>query len=325
MRAWQVKAQGEPADVIEEVDVGLSPPGPHELQVRVIASTLALPDVLLCRGLYRLLPPVPFTPGLEFVGTVVAVGSDVTTPIGAKVMGVSSFFMGNGAFADECKAYEAAVFPVPAGMSDVDAAGFTIAYHTAYFGLVRRAKLQAGETVLVHGAAGGTGFAAIMLAKALGARVIATAGGAERAAACLELGADVAIDHTAVDFVDAVNRATNGRGADIVFDPVGGETFERSADCTAPEGRLLPIGFASGRWGTLESSVLTRKNISIVGVMPAGFAREEMLSMHDALSELYNKGAIKMLIDRTIGFADIRNSLQDIADRKTRGRIVAIH
>jgi NADPH2:quinone reductase len=325
MRAWQVNGQGEPSAVMREVELDLAPAGPGELVIQVTASALALPDVLLCRGVYPLTPPLPFTPGLEFVGTVSEAGPGTSTPVGTKLMGVAAFTTGTGAFADRCKTYEMMAYPVSPGMDDADAAGFTIAYHTAYVGLIRRGKLQAGETVLVHGGAGGTGFAAIQLAKALGARVIATAGGAEKAALCRELGADAAIDHTAGDFVQAVNDATGGRGADIVFDPVGGEMFEKSADCTAPEGRLLPIGFACGRWGMISPLILTLKNISIVGVLAGGFPRQDMVAMHEHLQALYDGGAIRMMIDRKIGFGEIRDGLQDVADRKVRGRIVAIH
>jgi len=325
MRAWQVNGQGEPREILKQVHISLAPAGPGELNIHVTASALALPDVLLCRGVYPLTPPLPFVPGLEFVGTVTDAGPGTLTAIGTKVMGVAAFTMGHGAFADGCKTYEMMVYPVPAGMDDADACAFTIAYQTAYIGLVRRGKLQAGETVLVHGGAGGTGFAAIQLAKALGAKVIATASGASKAATCKDLGADIALDHTATDWVKAVNDATDGRGADIVFDPVGGEMFEKSADCCAQEGRLLPIGFACGRWGVISPQTLTLKNISLVGVLAGGFPRDYMMSMHDHLVALYTAGKIKMVIDRRIGFDDIRDGLQDVADRKVRGRIVAIH
>ncbi len=325
MRAWQVNGQGEPSEILKQVKIDLAPAGPGELNIHVTASALALPDVLLCRGVYPLTPPLPFVPGLEFVGTVTEAGPGTSTAVGTKVMGVAAFTMGHGAFADGCKTYEVMVYPVPAGMSDIDAAAFTIAYHTAYIGLVRRGKLVAGETVLVHGGAGGTGFAAIMLAKALGAKVIATAGGADKVKLCRDLGADVALDHTAGDWVAGVNEATGGRGVDIVFDPVGGEMFEKSADCVASEGRLLPIGFACGRWGVISPQTLTLKNISIVGALAGGFPREYMMEMHNHLSVLYAQGKIRMVIDRTIGFDDIRDSLQDLADRKVKGRVIAIH
>lgn len=325
MKAWQVSGQGEPSQVIRQVDTELSAIGPGELHVDVAASAIGFPDVLMCRGTYPLTPPLPFTPGQEFVGTVTAAGPGTTLPVGTRVMGVAAFMMGQGAFGQQCKTYESMIFPVDTAIDDADAAAFTIAYHTAYIGLVRRAKLVAGETVLVHGGAGGTGFAAIQLAKALGARVIATAGGAEKVATCRELGADVAIDYSSSDFSAEVNKATDGRGVDVVFDPVGGETFENSINCLAHEGRLLPIGFACGRWGEISPALLVFKNASIVGVIAGGFDREYMLSMHRELLGLYAAGKIRVAIDRKIGFDAIGDGLQALADRKVRGRVVSIY
>jgi NADPH2:quinone reductase len=326
MRAWQIVRNGEPRDALELGEASISPPGPGELNIRVIASGLALPDVLMCRGVYPMKPPMPFTPGLEFVGEVSAAGPDVSTPVGAKVMGVSTLIAtGRGAFAEECRAMERTTYPVPAGMSDANAAGFTIAYHTAHVGLVRRARLQPGETVLVHGAAGGTGFAAVQLAKALGATVIATAGGPAKAQKCRDLGADFAIDYAASDFVAEVMAATGGRGADIVYDPVGGEVFERSVQCLALEGRLLPIGYASGRWGVVTPTDLIYRNASLVGALPSGFPRAEMLAMHDHLANLYQDRRIGVAVDHQIAFADIPKGLTDVAERRVQGRIVALH
>lgn len=325
MRAWQVIGAGEPAEVMKEAEVALAPPPSGQLAIRVVASALGLPDVLMCRGEYRHAPSVPFTLGQEFVGIVTAAGPDTSTPVGAKVMGVSAFFEGAGAFAEFCLAPECAVYPVPEGMDDASAAAFTIGYHTAHVGLVRRAGLRAGKTVLVHGASGGTGGAAVRLAKAYGATVLATAGGADKAQACLDQGADIVIDYNETDFVAAVRAATDGRGVDIVYDPVGGETFERSIECTAAEGCLIPIGFASGRWGVVPSNDLTRRNISIIGALPAGFPREQMLAMHTELGALFRQDKLRAPIDRQIRFADIRDGLQAIADREVKGRIVAFN
>jgi NADPH2:quinone reductase len=325
MRMWRVTGKGEPSEVMREIEGEMEPIGPGELRIKIAASGLGLPDVLMCRGSYPLVPPLPFTPGQEFCGTVIETGPGVSTPVGTRLMGVAAFMLGRGAFADECKTYEMMTFPVPPGMDDATAATFTIAYHTGYLALARRAKLLEGETLLVHGGAGGTGFAAIQLGKALGARVIATAGGLEKTALCSDLGADLAIDHTAEDFVAAVKAATQGRGVDVVYDPVGGEMFERSVDCLALEGRLLPIGFACGRWGIVSPETLALKNISIVGALGGGFEREIMLAMHEHLTELFAAGTIRVLIDRRIGFSQIGEGVQIVADRKVRGRIVAIH
>ena len=325
MKAWRVTGKGEPNEVMELADVELGAPGPGELVVKVAASGLALPDVLLCRGVYPLTPPLPFTNGLEMVGTVTAAGPGAVTPVGTRVMGVAAFIMGTGSCADFCKTYDVMTFPAEPTMNDAEAAAFTIAYHTAYCSLVRRAKGVSGETLLVHGGAGGTGFAAIQLGKALGMTVYATAGGAEKVALCRELGADRAIDHTSEDWVAVVNAETGGRGVDIVFDPVGGEMFEKSTDCMASEARLLPIGFACGRWGVVSPQTLALKNISIVGALGGGFPPEFMQSMHQHLLELYRQGKIRVIIDHKIGFDEIRNGVQWVADRKVRGRVVAIH
>ena len=324
MKAWQVNARGEPAQVMTLAETTLEPPGAGELHIRVAASALALPDVLMCRGTYPLTPKLPFTPGQEFVGTVIAVGSGVATPVGSRVMGVSAFMIGRGAFAQECKTYERMIFPAAAAIDDTSAAGFTIAYHTAYIALVRRARLTAGETLLVHGGAGGTGSAAIQLGKSLGARVIATASSADKLAFCRELGADHVIDYARENFAGAVMKATQGHGADVVFDPVGGATFEKSLNCVAHEGRLLPIGFASGRWGAIPPELLAFKNASVIGAMPNGFSREFMLSMHEQLLKLFADGAIRVVVE-TIGFDQIGTALQQLAERQVRGRIVARH
>lgn len=325
MKAWQVTGQGEPSSVMQQIDTELSPVGPGELHIEVEASAIGFPDVLMCRGTYPLTPQLPFTPGQEFVGTVTATGAGVEIAVGTRVMGVSSFMTGHGAFAKQCKTYEQMIFPLSGTIEKAQAAAFTIAYHTAYIGLVRRARLSAGETVLVHGGAGGTGFAAIQLAKALGAKVIATARGNEKLALCRELGADLAIDYSNGDFSEVVNRETSGRGVDIVFDPVGGEVFENSINCLAQEGRLLPIGFACGRWGEIPVASLVFKNASILGTIAGGFDRDYMLSMHKELLSLYAKGAIRVAVDRQIGFVDIKSGLQDLADRKVLGRIVAVY
>jgi NADPH2:quinone reductase len=325
MRAWRIERAGEPLAALALVEAEAPEPGPGELVVQVAASALALPDVMICRGAYPLQPAAPVTPGLEYVGTVLRGGPGTATPAGTRVMGVSAFQTGRGAFADQCKVNERSAYPVGEGMDDATAAAFTIAYHTAHVGLARRARLQPGETVLVHGGAGGTGFAAIQLAKALGAKVVATAGGAEKLAFCRQMGADLAVDYRTDDWVAAAKAFTGGRGVDVVYDPVGGELFERSPECLAMEGRLLPIGFACGRRGEVSSQVLNMKNASVVGVLGGGFPRETMLAMHKELLGLHAAGRIRMWVERTIGFDEIAQGLQDLAERKVKGRLVALH
>ncbi len=324
MRAWQVTGQGEPRDVMRMASAELpSTLAEGELTIRVHGAALGFPDVLMCRGTYPLTPALPFTPGQEFFGEVIAAGPGTTISVGTRVMGVSAFMRGHGSFAEECKTQESMTFRVPAGMSAEEAAGFTIQFHTAYIGLKRRARLAPGETLLVTGAAGGTGTAAIQMGKALGARVIAAAGGPDKAAACRAIGADLAIDYLAEDFAAAVNAATHGRGADVVFDPVGGETFEKSLGCLAMEGRILPIGFASGKWGTVSPELFAFKNASLVGAIAGMFPRQDMLAMHDELLALHAAGKLKLFVDRVIGFDGIVAGLQELADRKVRGRVIA--
>jgi NADPH:quinone reductase len=324
MRAWRVSGRGEPRDVMRIASAELPTPlGKGELTIRVRGAALGFPDVLMCRGIYPLTPALPFTPGQEFFGEVIAAGADTTTPVGARVMGISAFMLGHGSFAEECRTQESMTFRVPEGMSAEKAAGFTIQFHTAYIGLKRRAKLAAGETLLVTGAAGGTGAAAIQMGKALGARVIAAAGGPDKAAACRAMGADLAIDYLAEDLAAAVNAATDSRGADVVFDPVGGETFEKSLDCLAREGRILPIGFASGKWGRVSPELFAFKNASLVGAIAGMFPRQDMLAMHDEILVLHAAGKLELFLDRVIAFDAIGEGLQDLADRKVRGRVVA--
>src|SRR3954454_2331924 len=177
MRAWQVYRHGEPEEALHLVDVPVPEPGPGDVRIKVGAAPLALPDVIMCRGVYPLTPPLPFTSGQEVSGVVTAAGEASPVAVGQRVMTVTSFVRGLGGFADECIAPGGATFPVPSAMPDVDAAAFLIAYHTAWIGLVRRGDLQGGAALVVTGSAGGTGAAAIQLGKALGARVIAVAGG----------------------------------------------------------------------------------------------------------------------------------------------------
>jgi NADPH2:quinone reductase len=324
MRLWQVTGQGEPRDILSQTTGDLAPLNPGQIRIRVAAAAIGLPDVLMCRGTYPLTPMLPFTPGQEFVGTVIEAAPDVAIPPGSRLMGVAAFMIGHGSFAQECITYETMAFPAPPAMDDATAAGFTIAYHTAYLALVRRAKLLAGETVLVHGGAGGTGAAAIQLARALGAEVISTSAGAEKAAFCRDLGAARAIDTTREDFVREVDKHTGGRGVDIVFDPVGGSTFERSVDCVAREARLLPIGFAGGRWGNISPEILAFRNISIVGALGGGFEPEIMHAMHNHLLVLHAAGRIRAVIAERVDFDTIPHAAQRVADRAALGRIVAI-
>jgi NADPH2:quinone reductase len=323
MRAWRVTKPGEPRDALELVeDALLPPPGPGQVRMRVAAAAVGLPDVLLCRTTYGLTPALPFTPGEEAVGVVTAVGEGSASQPGDRVMAVSAFYLGHGALADECLAVGDFALPVPDTMEDAEAAGFPIAFHTAWVGLVRRAGLRAGETLLVLGGAGGTGSAALQLGAALGARVIATAGGAEKAAFCRGLGADAVIDHRREDIAEAVRRATGGKGADVVYDPVGGEAFTAATKCIAHEGRLLVVGFASGSWGEPNLSHLANLNYSLLGVMPGGYDRAFREEAHAGLLEHWRAGRLRTPVHAVLPFARAPEALEIVARGSAMGKVI---
>ena len=323
MRAWQVVEHGEPGRALRRVERPSPEPAEGQVRVRVAATALGLPDVLMCRGSYPLTPALPFTPGQELVGEVVEAAPGAPAAVGERVMGVSVFTSGDGGFAEEALLGGGMVFSAPAHLGDAEAASFVIPYHTAHVGLVRRAGLREGETLLVLGGAGGTGSAAIQLGRSLGARVIATAGGADKAAFCERLGAEVAIDYRERDIAEAVREATGGRGADVVYDPVGGEAFAAGAKSIAHEGRLLLIGFASGQWGSPKSPDLVFRNYSVLGAMPgSGFAREFNLSVHDDLMARCERGDLRVPIHREFAFEDLPAALEEVASRRAQGKVV---
>lgn len=324
MRAWRVHEHGGPEDVLRLDTVPDPAPGPGEVLVRVTAAALNFADVLRCRGEYQERVDPPFVPGSEACGTVVAAGAGVDGPPAGERVIVAR--RRGGCFAELVVAPAAAVLPVPPSMDDVTAAGFHVTYQTGYVALHTRARLQAGETLLVHAGAGGTGSAAIELGKAAGARVIATAGGPEKVEICRSLGADLALDSRAGDFVPAVLEATDGRGADVVFDPVGGDVFDRSRRCVAFEGRILVIGFAGGRIPEAPANHLLVKNYSVVGVHWALYEEhrpEVIRRAHDDLVALHAAGRIRPGAARVIGLDEVPAALGALARRATVGKVVA--
>jgi NADPH2:quinone reductase len=322
MKTWHVTELGEPRDVMRLADVDTPAPGPDQVQVLVRAVALNFPDVLMCRGLYQVRPPLPFTPGIELCGTVEAVGSGVTgyAP-GDRVIGTPT----GGGLSERVVLGPAEVLPAPEALDDAQAASFHIAYQTGWFGLHRRAGLRAGETLLVHAAAGGVGSAAVQLGKAAGARVIGVVGGPEKAEVARSLGADLVVDRHAEDFVAAVKDATGGRGADVVYDPVGGEAFVKSTKCIAFEGRLLVVGFASGDIPSVLASHALVKNYSVVGLHWGLYRQYDPPSItqaHERLSGLAATGAVKPLVSATIPFDEAPEGIARLAAGETTGRVV---
>jgi NADPH2:quinone reductase len=324
MKAWQVAELGEPAKVMTLVDVADPEPGPRQVVVRVLASPANFPDVLMCRGLYQVKPDLPFTPGVELCGEVVAVGSEVTRlAVGDRVVGAST--MPYGGFGELSLMDEALAFPAPDALDDGQAASLYIGYQTGWFGLHRRANLKAGETLLVHAAAGGVGSAAIQLGKAAGARVIGVVGGPEKAEVALTLGADVVIDRHEQDFVEVVKAETGGKGADVIYDPVGGETYLRSTKCIAWEGRILIIGFAGGDIQSAPLNHALIKNYAIVGLhwgMYNLYDPPAVLECHAALTALADQGLVNPLVSERLPLGDVAAGVQRLADGETVGRVV---
>jgi NADPH2:quinone reductase len=297
-------------------------PGPGQVLVRVLGAAANFPDVLMCRGQYQVRPPLPFTPGVELCGEVVAVGDGVTgVSAGDRVLGGSA--LPSGAFGE--LALMSSVLPAPDGLDDAEAAAFFITYQTGWFGLHRRARLAPGETLLVHAAAGGVGSGAVQLGKAAGARVIGVVRGEQKAEVARALGADVVVDRLSQDFVEVVKEVTGGRGADVIYDPVGGDTYNRSTKCIAFEGRILIIGFASGQIPSAALNHALIKNYSIVGLHWGLYQTKEPQAIKDChvrLSKLAADGAIRPLIGSRLGLDEVAAGVQRLADGEVVGRIV---
>ncbi|MGW0661520.1 NADPH:quinone oxidoreductase family protein [Streptodolium elevatio] len=322
MRAWQVMSHGEPVDALRLVTIDEPQPGPGQVRIRVAAAGIGLPDVLMCRGSYPLTPALPFTPGQEVAGTVTAVGTGVAVPFGSRVMAVTAFTEGYGSFAEECLAPAGSVLPVPDGLGDADAAGFWIPHLTGWTGLVHRGRVAAGEWLVVLGAAGGSGIAAVQLGAALGARVVAVVGDAERAAYCRRLGAEAALDHRAGPIAPALRELTGGHGVDAVYDPVGGALAADAASVLARGGRHLAVGFAGGSWAQIPTHQLVVANASLVGVFAGGYTRAELEAVHGELSALLGAGKLRSAVTGTVPFDDLPDGLRRVADRGVVGKLV---
>ncbi|MVO84881.1 zinc-binding dehydrogenase [Streptomyces sp. p1417] len=316
MRAWHVHRNGEPGEVMRLEEAERPVPGDGQVLLKVRAAGVNFPDALLCRGQYQITPPLPFTPGVEICGE---------TEDGRRVIATPA--LPHGGFAEYAVADAAALLPAPEALDDAEAAALHIGYQTGWFGLHRRARLQAGETLLVHAAAGGVGSAAVQLGKAAGATVIGVVGGADKAEAARRLGCDLVLDRRADDIVAAVKEATGGRGADVVYDPVGGDAYAKSAKCVAFEGRILVVGFASG---TVPAPALNHalvKNYSIVGLHWGLYNTKDpraVLECHDHLTELAAKGAIKPLISERVPLGEAASAVQRVADGTTTGRVTVL-
>lgn len=322
MRALEVAELAEEYRGCALVDRPRPEPGPGEVRVRVRAAAVNFPDLLMTRGAYQLKPALPFVPGLEFSGEVNAVGAGVEGwATGDAVVGGNRL----GAMAEYAVVPAAALRAKPARLGWEEAAAYPVAYLTAWVALTRLARVEAGERVLVHGAAGGVGLATVDLAKALGARVIAAAGSAAKRAAVAALHAPDAVIAAAPGFRDEVKALTDGAGADVIFDPVGGDVFDESTRCIAFGGRLLVVGFASGRIPQVSANLPLIKGFSVIGVRAGEYGRRfpahgaENVAAIDALAA---EGRIRPHVRAALDLADWREAFALIERREVVGKVV---
>lgn len=299
-------------------------PGPGELRIQVSAAALNFPDGLIVEGRYQFKPDLPFVPGSEAAGVIDALGSGVTEfTIGQRV-GCSARW---GAFAEHMIAPSSSCFAIPDGMPYTDAAAFGLAYGTSYHALVQRGRLRKGETVLILGAGGGVGLAAVQIAKALGARVIAGASSPEKLEFARMAGADAILNYREQDLRLSVKELTGGRGVDIVYDPIGGALAEAALRSIAWDGRYLVVGFASGAIPSLPVNLALIKNAAIIGVFWGAWSERNPHANRDnfeSLLNLYGNSLLNPAISQMLTLAEVPEAIRDMLDGKIMGKIVAI-
>ena len=312
-------------DALTWTELPTPQPGAGEVLLKIHAASLNFPDLLIVQNKYQIKPALPFVPGSEYAGVVEAVGQGVShLKIGQAVACLS----GTGGFATHTLAPAALCMPLPPGFPLVDAAAFIMIYATSHHALLDRAQLKAGETVLVLGAAGGVGTSAIQIAKACGARVIAAASSADKCALCISIGADASINYSGENLREAVKTLTNGKGPDVIYDPVGGDYTEPAFRSIAWRGRYLVVGFAAGPIPSLPLNLALLKGASIVGVFWGDFAKREVganAAMMGELAQWYGQGKIKPVIDRTLPMAELKAAFAHMGSRGVKGKLVMVN
>ena len=322
MQAWQFDSHGHYSDVLHWTTRALPVPGTGQARVRTRAVSLNFPDLLIIQGKYQHKAPLPAVPGVEAIGVVEAVGPGSKFKIGDRAVG---FCHSGGTLADAFLVHNDAAWTVPPHVTDEQAAALSVTYGTSWFGLTHRAHLQAGETLLVLGAAGGVGLAAIQLGKLLGATVIACAGDAKKLAVCSDNGADHLIDYRTEDLVERVKSLTGGHGADVIYDPVGGDLFEQVKRCVAWDGRIVVIGFAGGRIPHIELNRILLKNMAVVGLAWGQYLDRGSKLPERAQFEFYDMIArrqIDPVIYRSLPFTAVTEGLRLIESREVYGKVV---
>jgi NADPH2:quinone reductase len=321
MKAVLCKAYGPPDSLVVE-DIPSPVAGPGEVVVSVKTASVNFPDVLIIQNKYQVKPPLPFSPGSELAGVVKSVGDGVTRwKPGDPVMAITGY----GAFAEDVKVDVNRLLPIPTGMDFVSAAAFGLTYATSEHALCDRGDLKAGETLLVLGASGGVGIAAIEIGKVLGARVIACASTDDKLAVCREHGADDTINYATEDLRERIKAITGGKGADVVYDPVGGTYTELALRSIAWRGRLLVVGFAAGEIPKIPLNLTLLKGCAIIGVFWGEFTRREperFLAAMDKLGRWFAEGKLKPHVSGTFPLEHAADALTLMADRKVKGKVV---
>ncbi|MBN8233484.1 NADPH:quinone oxidoreductase family protein [Corallococcus macrosporus] len=318
MRALQLQRLAGPEGLVM-VDVP-EPEAGDGVLIDVVAAGVSFPDLLLTRGQYQMKPELPFVPGVEVAGVVRSAPAGARVKAGDRVMGFSFTL---GGFAQVCVVPPELAFPIPEAWSFEQAAGVVMNYHTAHFALHRRGQVRQGETVLVHGAAGGVGTAAVQVAKGAGARVLAVVSDARKVEVAKRAGADSVL--LLKDFQAGVREATDGRGADVVLDPVGGDVFDKSLKVLAPEGRLLVVGFASGQIPSVAVNRLLLRNVTVVGVAWGAFlmqAPELTGAIAKDLEALAARGIVNPVVGRVFPFEEGAQALRELESRQAVGKVV---
>lgn len=322
MKAILCRGWGGPETLSFE-DVAPAPLGPGHVRIRVRACGINFADTLVIAGKYQVKPPFPFSPGIEVAGDIVETGAEA----GGLRPGqrVCAFLRACGGYAEEIVADADAVIPIPDKMDYITAAAFPVAYGTSHLALTHRGHLKPGETLLVLGAAGGVGLTAVEIGKALGARVIAAAGSRDKLAVAREHGADELIDYATESIRDRVRELTGGKGADVVYDPVGGDAFDQALRAVNWEARMLIIGFAGGRIQSVPANLILVKNISVVGVVWGAQGERDPALVSRYLAELFGwweQGKLKPVVSKTFPLAEAGLAIQALLSRRHPGRIV---
>ncbi|WP_412460983.1 NADPH:quinone oxidoreductase family protein [Pseudomonas sp. SC11] len=323
MKAVLCKTLGPAGDLVLE-EVASPVPKPNELLLDVHAAGVNFPDTLIIQGKYQFQPPLPFSPGGEAAGVVAAVGEKAGTfKVGQRAMALTGW----GAFAEQVAVPHYNALPIPDDMDFTTAAAFSMTYGTSMHALSQRGQLKAGETLLVLGASGGVGLAAVEIGKALGARVIAAASSAEKLAVAQAAGADELIDYSQASLKDEVKRLTGGQGADVIYDPVGGELFDQAVRSLAWNGRLLVVGFASGSIPQLAANLVLLKGAAVLGVFWGAFAQRQPQDNADNFRRLfvwYSEGKLKPRVSQTYPLAQAGHAIDCLAQRQAVGKLVVI-